>query len=132
MADGSESSDVAWDRLAAEREALRTRLVATLRALDARAADPLGLMEAVRRHPYVAAGGAAAAGAVLVNLLAPPQGGEPPANGDRAPSDGVSVLIDALRDAAVRAVSPFIVDFVTAQLGAVAVDGPDDRESSRV
>lgn len=99
-----------WDRLAAERAALRADLARSIRALAERSADPFGVKGLVRRHPLLAAGGAAALGAVLGRALAPPR--EHVCDGRCAPPP--SAAADApdpfapLRDALVRAATPWV------------------------
>jgi hypothetical protein len=104
-----------WERALAERATARAALVAALERLDARARDPLGLKEAYRRHPYVFAGVAAGAGALLGGLLAPgPKArAEEPGREPRGHSDP---LLDALRDALVDVATPWITGFVEEHL----------------
>jgi len=109
-----------WARLVAERAAARASLARSLHALDVRARDPFGLKAKVRKHPYLVAGIAAGAGAVLVNLLMPKggpdsgKGGE--VDGGAARDDGPNAF-DKLRDAALRVAAPWVTKFVTERLG---------------
>jgi len=132
-----------WERLRAERAATRASLVQSLHALDVRARDPFGLKEKVRKHPYLVAGIAAGAGAVLVNLLMPKgssDGGKGRAADDvDSADDGVgSRVFDSLRDAALRVVTPWITRFVAERLGryvdlgeAPETDGSETNGSRR-
>jgi hypothetical protein len=120
-----------WARARAERAALRADLSRTMSTLDARARDPFGLKEKIRKHPVLAAGIAAGAGAVLVNLLVGRGGG---GGGDRrddeergGPSrNGDSPALDALRDVAVRVATPWITGWIAEHLGEPTQPG-DER-----
>jgi hypothetical protein len=123
-----------WARARAERAVFRADLARTMTTLDARARDPFGLKEKVRRHPVLAAGIAAGAGAILVNLLVrggadddrrdAGEGGSPSRNGD-------SPALDALRDVAVRVATPWITSWIAEHLGEPARpgEGATSRES---
>ncbi len=115
-----------WDRLVAERAAARARLARSLDLLAVRAKDPLRLKETIRRHPIVAAGLAAGAGALLVRLLlrGPAREEEKAARVERTPEDDAPSIFDALRDAAIRAAAPYVARFVDEHLGGA----PDSRD----
>lgn len=122
-----------WDRLRAERAALRGDLAANLAALEARARDPFGLREKIRRHPVAAAAMAAGAGALLVRVLVPgaPARCDGSHAGRAAPPDESAPLLDALRDALLRAAAPWIRRFVDEYLGGLmAVPDADGHRSS--
>lgn len=122
-----------WARLRAERAATRASLVRSLHALEARARDPFRLKEKFRKHPYVAAGIAAGAGAILVNLLmpkGPSDAGKSDAADADAKEDGGSRVFDSLRDAALRVAAPWVTRFVTEHLGRF-VDAVEPSETDR-
>lgn len=117
-----------WARVTAERAALRADLSRTMTTLDARARDPFGLKEKIRKHPVLAAGIAAGAGAVLVNLFVGRGGGDERRDSAEAggPSrNGNSPALDALRDVALRVATPWITRWVAENLGEPA---PADEE----
>jgi hypothetical protein len=130
-----------WERLRAERAATRTSLVRSLHALEVRARDPFRLKEKVRKHPYLAAGIAAGAGAVLVNLLMPKgssDSGKSDAADADAKDDGGSRVFDSLRDAALRVAAPWVTRFVSEHLsryvdlgGAPESDGSETNGTRR-
>ena len=110
-----------WERLRAERAAARASLAQSLHALDVRARDPFRLKEKIRKHPYLVAGIAAGAGAVLVNLLMPKgssDGGKRGADdgADAGDAGGGSRVFDALREAALRVAGPWLTRFVAERL----------------
>jgi hypothetical protein len=123
-----------WARLRAERAATRASLARSLHALDVRARDPFRLKEKIRKHPYLVAGIAAGAGAVLVNLLMPKgssDAGKRCADDDADAGDdgGGSRVFDSLRDAALRVATPWITRFVAERLGQyVDLGGPSETE----
>jgi hypothetical protein len=123
-----------WARLRAERAALRETFVQSVHALEVRAQDPFGLKEKVRRHPFLAAGLAAGAGAILVNLLMPRRSADA-GNGEAARTDAKddrgSPVFDALRDAALRVAGPWVTRFVADHLGPRAERGePSETNGS--
>lgn len=103
-----------WERLCAERQALRDTLTSIKADADHRLRDPFGMKEAVRRHPILSAALAAGAGAVLVNVLLPP-GREDGKDGGKAPKDdgALGPILESLRDVALRVATPWIVDLVS-------------------
>jgi hypothetical protein len=108
------SADPEWERLVAERVAVRRALVESLDALEARARDPFRLKRAIRRHPVLTAGIAAGAGALLVRLVVG-RGSVPPSRPDAAPREsdrGSAPLVDSLLDLARRAATPWVARFV--------------------
>lgn len=108
-----------WDDLLAERAAARNELVRALAALDARMRDPLRIKETIRRHPLVAAGVAAGAGALLVRAFIP-SGGRDTRAGDGPEGPPAPSLLDEWSDAAIRAAGPLLARFVQDQLLAAA------------
>jgi hypothetical protein len=118
-----------WDRLRTERAALRAQLTGTLDCLTDRAKDPLGLKARFRRHPWVFAGLAAGAGALLVNLLVPrssPRDESSPAPPRDAAADGPD-LLGSLRDTALRALAPWLTRFLEEHLGSLLAAGETEE-----
>jgi hypothetical protein len=103
-----------WDRLLAQRAAARERAARAASDFVARARDPFGLKAAVREHPYVAAGAAAAIGAVLVNLFF--GGGRAAADDDGEPARRGSRVVDSVWDAALRAAAPWLANLLREKL----------------
>lgn len=103
---------VEWERLLAERALARCELVRNLDALEERARDPFRLKQRIRRHPVLAAGVAAAAGALAVRVLfgrrEPEADPRRPPPSSSAPADDGPDLLRALGDAAVRVATPWI------------------------
>ena len=118
-------SDIArdrhWKELRAERAAARAALVESLDAIEARARDPLRLKERMRKHPILFAGIAAGAGALLVRLFMGGRDAAPAPAMRESPSPPRAErpdLIDTLRDAALRAATPWVTRFVDEHLAA--------------
>lgn len=108
-----------WDRLRTERAALRAQLSGSLDGLSERAHDPFGLKAKFQRHPLLFAGLAAGAGALLVNLLVP-RGAPGDERSRAAPrEDEGPDLLGSLRDTALRALTPWLTQFLQEHLGDV-------------
>lgn len=85
-----------WNRLVAERRALRREVADAIDDITARAHDPFGMASRVREHPLLSAGLAAGAGAVFGLLKA------------RSRASGRGGLGAGLVDLAIRTFAPWL------------------------
>jgi hypothetical protein len=110
-----------WRRLRVQRDEVRQRWLCAVDALSTRAADPLGVKEVVRRHPWLSTGVGAGIGFLAVSLFmgikkkkrkTPQPVVDETADDDEQPS----VIGSAVRHAVTSVATPLLANFVQDRL----------------